>query len=43
MQKIPRGVWVLGFISLFMDVSSGMVHLVLPLSQDWHWRRFDWW
>lgn len=30
MQKIPRGVWVLGFISLFMDVSSEMIHAVLP-------------
>jgi MFS family permease len=31
MQKIPRGVWVLGFVSLFMDVSSEMIHAVLPL------------
>lgn len=28
---IPRTVWVLGFISLFMDVSSEMIHALLPL------------
>ncbi len=28
---IPRGVWVLGFVSLLMDVSSEMVHSLLPL------------
>ncbi len=31
MQKIPPGVWVLGFVSLFMDVSSKMIHGMLPL------------
>ena len=31
MQKIPRGVWVLGFVSLFMDVSSEMIHALLPV------------
>lgn len=31
MRRIPRGVWVLGFVSLFMDVSSEMIHAVLPL------------
>jgi MFS family permease len=31
MQKIPRGVWVLGFVSLFMDLSSEMIHALLPL------------
>ncbi len=31
MQKIPRGVWVLGFVSLFMDVSSEMIHALLPI------------
>jgi len=30
-KAIPRGVWVLGLVSLFMDVSSEMVHAVLPL------------
>jgi MFS family permease len=29
--RIPRGVWVLGFVSLLMDVSSEMVHSLLPL------------
>jgi MFS family permease len=31
MRKIPRGVWVLGFVSMFMDVSSEMIHGVLPM------------
>ncbi len=30
-NKIPRTVWVLGFVSLFMDMSSEMVHAILPL------------
>ncbi len=30
-SKIPRGVWVLGFVSLLMDVSSEMIHSLLPL------------
>ncbi len=30
-MKIPRGVWVLGFVSLLMDVSSEMIHSLLPL------------
>lgn len=29
--SIPRTVWVLGFVSLLMDVSSEMIHAVLPL------------
>jgi MFS family permease len=28
---IPRGVWVLGFVSMLMDISSEMVHSLLPL------------
>jgi MFS family permease len=28
---IPRGVWVLGFVSLLMDVSSEMIHSLLPV------------
>jgi len=28
---VPRGVWALGFVSLFMDVSSEMIHALLPL------------
>ena len=31
LTRIPRGVWVLGFVSLLMDVSSEMVHSLLPL------------
>ena len=27
---IPRGVWVLGFVSMLMDVSSEMIHALLP-------------
>lgn len=30
-MKIPSGVWVLGFVSLLMDVSSEMIHSLLPL------------
>jgi MFS family permease len=30
-QSIPRTVWVLGFASLFMDISSELIHSVLPL------------
>ncbi|MGH8429982.1 MAG: MFS transporter, partial [Solimonas sp.] len=28
---VPRGVWALGFVSLFMDVSSEMIHALLPV------------
>ena len=31
LRKIPSGVWVLGFVSLLMDVSSEMIHSLLPL------------
>ena len=30
-NRIPAGVWVLGFVSLLMDVSSEMIHSLLPL------------
>ena len=30
-QDLPRGIWMLGFVSLFMDVSSEMIHAMLPL------------
>ncbi len=30
-SAIPRGVWILGFVSLLMDVSSEMIHSLLPL------------
>ncbi|MDE2288010.1 MAG: MFS transporter [Burkholderiales bacterium] len=31
LQQIPRSVWVLGFVSLFMDISSEMIHSLLPM------------
>ena len=31
LNQIPRGVWVLGFVSLLMDISSEMIHSLLPL------------
>lgn len=30
-SAIPRTVWALGFVSLFMDVSSEIIHALLPL------------
>lgn len=30
-REIPRGIWALGFVSLFMDLSSEMIHALLPL------------
>ncbi|WP_312015505.1 MFS transporter [Bradyrhizobium manausense] len=29
--RIPRGVWVLGFVSMLMDISSEMIHALLPI------------
>ena len=31
LRRIPRGVWVLGFVSMLMDISSEMIHSLLPL------------
>ncbi len=31
LQRMPKTIWVLGFVSLFMDISSGMVQSLLPL------------
>ncbi|MFJ4349348.1 MFS transporter [Pseudomonas sp. NPDC089428] len=31
LPKMPRSVWALGFVSLFMDISSEMIHALLPL------------
>ena len=28
--EMPRGVWALGFVSMFMDISSEMIHSLLP-------------
>ncbi|HET8585885.1 MAG TPA: MFS transporter [Casimicrobiaceae bacterium] len=30
-QRVPRGVWILGLVSLLMDTSSEMIHALLPL------------
>jgi MFS family permease len=30
-SRIPRGIWMLGFVSLFMDVSSELIHSLLPV------------
>jgi MFS family permease len=30
-REIPGGVWALGFVSLLMDISSEMIHALLPL------------
>jgi len=31
LNQIPAGIWVLGFVSLLMDISSEMIHSLLPL------------
>ncbi len=31
LARIPRGVWALGFVSLCMDLSSELIHSLLPL------------
>ncbi len=31
LRRIPGGIWVLGFVSLLMDISSEMIHSLLPL------------
>lgn len=30
-RQLPAGIWVLGFVSLLMDVSSEMIHALLPV------------
>ncbi len=30
-RRLPAGIWALGFVSLLMDVSSEMIHALLPL------------
>ncbi len=30
-RRIPAGIWVLGFVSMLMDVSSEMIHALLPI------------
>ncbi|HRX71924.1 MAG: MFS transporter [Candidatus Competibacteraceae bacterium] len=31
LKQIPTGVWILGFVSLLMDISSEMIHSLLPM------------
>jgi MFS family permease len=31
LAQIPKGVWVLGFVSMLMDISSEMIHALLPV------------
>src|SRR5258708_36820869 len=31
LREIPSGVWTLGFVSMLMDVSSEMIHALLPV------------
>lgn len=31
LKQIPAGVWVLGFVSMMMDISSEMIHSLLPM------------
>lgn len=31
LKHIPAGVWVLGFVSMLMDISSEMIHSLLPM------------
>lgn len=31
LRQIPASIWVLGFVSMFMDISSEMIHSLLPL------------
>jgi len=30
-QRLPTGIWMLGFVSLLMDVSSELIHSLLPV------------
>lgn len=31
LRAVPRSVWAIGFVSMFMDVSSEMIHSLLPV------------
>lgn len=31
LRAVPAGVWTLGFVSMFMDISSEMIHSLLPV------------
>jgi MFS family permease len=30
-RRLPAGIWALGFVSMFMDISSEMIHALLPV------------
>ncbi|MGH8475733.1 MAG: MFS transporter [Methylococcales bacterium] len=30
-RTLPSGIWVLGFVSMFMDISSELIHSLLPI------------
>lgn len=31
LRRIPRSIWAIGFVSMFMDISSEMIHALLPI------------
>jgi MFS family permease len=31
LRAVPRGIWAIGFVSMFMDISSEMIHSLLPV------------
>ena len=31
LKDIPKGIWALGFVSMLMDISSEMIHALLPI------------
>lgn len=31
LRRLPAGIWVLGFVSMLMDISSEMIHALLPV------------
>ena len=31
LKDIPSGIWALGLVSMFMDISSEMIHALLPI------------
>jgi MFS family permease len=30
-RNLPKGIWALGFVSMFMDISSELIHSLLPI------------
>src|SRR5437016_8624050 len=31
LEHVPAGIWTLGFVSMLMDISSEMIHALLPV------------